>query len=369
MSDLISRASSDADIDSHNLRNALDMISSDLAVPFLEKRARSKTHKKNPLDELNAVIQELTGRERELQAAVGIAKMLLDRNDDLVQKRRKIVEKKRKYKHSVKHYQEEMEELKERIILSDEKYQDVNNALAKSEEDQLRMLAENKRILYENASRQEKNIKEPTESYEAELFEIKSRYEEQYDSIFSNNYLGIKQEQEKKIKSLEDSFTKSEKEKFALMETLSKLEKDQTKLTKKLKDQDDLSKQMSISSTSLEDKCRDLTILNVRLKAQTEKLQEDLKVYQQPSDSLTPKKPKVRRQFSLKSELESIEELEPDSSPVFHSYTLSRANHTHGKSLEVSLSECIAHITTKRPKEPTRRKDPSEEYFTLVIST
>ena len=37
-----------------------------------------------------------------------------------------------------------MEELNESIIIYDEKYQNINNALAKSEEDQLRMLAENK---------------------------------------------------------------------------------------------------------------------------------------------------------------------------------------------------------------------------------
>lgn len=37
-----------------------------------------------------------------------------------------------------------MEELNESIIIYDEKYQNINNELAKSEEDQLRILAENK---------------------------------------------------------------------------------------------------------------------------------------------------------------------------------------------------------------------------------
>ena len=264
MSNSKSRASSDTDVDSHNLRNALNVISADLATPFLEKRARTKSHKNNPIEELNAVIQELTGRERELQAAVGISKMLLDRNDELVQKKKELSTKKSNYKASVKQYQQELENLKEELINADDKYQLVNNALVKSEDDQIKLLAENKRILYENSLKQINIENEPTDAYENEIIEIKQKFKEQYDSLISNYYIETKLENEKKIRVLEDSLVKSEKEKFNLMETVSKLERDLAKLSKKLKDQEELFNEVDLSRNDLEEKCREYNIMNVK---------------------------------------------------------------------------------------------------------
>jgi chromosome segregation ATPase len=48
-------------------------------VPFVERRARANGHKRDPAVELLEVIEELNEREAELNAAVGIAKMLLEK--------------------------------------------------------------------------------------------------------------------------------------------------------------------------------------------------------------------------------------------------------------------------------------------------
>lgn len=134
---------------------------------------------------------------------------------------------------------------------------------------------------------------------------------------------------------------------------------------KKIKELDEYIKELEDQKSTLEEKCRELTVTSLKARAQNEKLVEDLKVYQSPQNNVH-KKPKVRRQISLKCELESIEEPRFELA-AHHSYTLSRG--ISEKNLTIGLTETIAHITAKRAKESTntRRKDPSEEYFTLVL--
>ena len=182
---ILSRNTSEADIDSHRLRSALDQMKKELEIPFLEKRAKSKQHKNTPLEELNAVIQEITNREKELQAAVGIASMLLDKTDDLNAKRRKLYNKKHLYKDKVQHKDKEIESLKESISLLEERYQKVKDTLCKAEDDNLRLVAENKRILYESAMMKEFNATSNSENYENEIFELKAQYTEQYEYLKS----------------------------------------------------------------------------------------------------------------------------------------------------------------------------------------
>ena len=235
MAFLVSRTSSDSEIDSHSLRSSLEAISADLSVPFLEKRARSKLHKKNPLDELNVVIEELTSRERELQAGIGIINMLLDKNDELVQKNKKFVNKKKYYKGLVKDSNQEISRLKEELITAYNKYSQTNEALIEAEEHNLRISAQSKRMSYDFSLTPEKLASESFETYENQIFDLKIKLKNQGDQLLSIFYIEHRLESEKKIKKLDESLSKSENEKFALFQTNSKLEKDLSKLSKKLK--------------------------------------------------------------------------------------------------------------------------------------
>lgn len=73
------RRSSDLDVDLLNLKLALDHIQSQVQVPYSERRRKAKGLKLDPDKELLEVIEELNGRETELNAAVGIAKMLMEK--------------------------------------------------------------------------------------------------------------------------------------------------------------------------------------------------------------------------------------------------------------------------------------------------
>jgi hypothetical protein len=183
----MSRTTSEQEMDSQKLRIALDLIITELSVPFLEKRARSKSHKKTPIEELNAVIQELTGREKELQAATGIAKMLLDRNDELNDTRKALYTKKHHYKSICKHQEKDIETLGAELRDSKEKLLNVCEMLNKAEEEKIQLVAENKRIVYEQSLKQEPLNLDTAEDLEREIYEMKAKFKEQYDSLTSNS--------------------------------------------------------------------------------------------------------------------------------------------------------------------------------------
>ena len=357
----ISRTTLETEIESYNLRNALDLILVDLSVPFLDKRAKDNIHKKSPVEELNIAIQELTNRERELQAAVGISKMLLDRNNDLNQKQKQLRNKKHFYKESIKQYKQDIENLKEQNIIIIERYQKINSALVKAENDYNKLLIENK-----SNSLSQGNLKiESNYMDENEINEMKNKYQEDYDYFISNYYKEIKIENEKKIKNLEENFKKSENEKHLLEKTVSKLERNLSRALTKFKDQENASRELELLKSDLEEKNRELTLINLRLRAQNEKLSEDIKVCQFPIErSSSTKKQHLRRVVSLKSELETIGETSEvigEVSSSCHSYTLSR-NPVEIKPLDAGLTQNVSNLSVKKEKI----ENQSTEDFTLV---
>ena len=61
------------------LKNLLDCLSKELSQPYMERHIR----KSRPIDELEQAIIEISKRERELKAAIGIAYHLLETNEYL----------------------------------------------------------------------------------------------------------------------------------------------------------------------------------------------------------------------------------------------------------------------------------------------
>jgi len=70
--------------DSQKLGKLLDYLDKELEVPYLERRKSLQLHKSNSVEELKETIQFLTEREKDLFAAVQIAKVLLKHNSDML---------------------------------------------------------------------------------------------------------------------------------------------------------------------------------------------------------------------------------------------------------------------------------------------
>lgn len=127
-----------SEIDSRKLRNLLDSISSQLTVPFLERRGKSKAHKASPLEELQEAVNELTEKEKELSAAVGIAKMLLDSNDLLKKKQAKHLDTIKKLQEENSVYKRDLVTFQNMLQVGENKYEKLTETLAIAESQILR---------------------------------------------------------------------------------------------------------------------------------------------------------------------------------------------------------------------------------------
>jgi hypothetical protein len=76
------RILNDSDLDVDHLRVQLDAITAKFDRPYLERRMTSINP--DPIVELQITMEEISDREREVLAAAGIAKILLDKNRQLV---------------------------------------------------------------------------------------------------------------------------------------------------------------------------------------------------------------------------------------------------------------------------------------------
>ena len=178
MEEFASRTSSDPELDSHRLRSILDSLTSEISVPFLERRARSNSLKKNPIEELSYVISELTNRERDMHACVGISRMIIDRNEEQMQKLKKCRAKKQYFKNVIRELKNENETLQTDLVAAEEKNQQVNAALIKAEEQLISLLAEHKRMLRENSSKQQEKVEVNDHQIDDEVNDLISRYKE-----------------------------------------------------------------------------------------------------------------------------------------------------------------------------------------------
>jgi TolA-binding protein len=154
---------------------------------------------------------------------------------------------------------------------------------------------------------------------------------------------------------------KSEEKINNQQENISKLERENQKIILKAKDLEESLSQAENDKSILDQKYRDLTYSYNRLKTQADKLSEDIQVIEKSKEVLTPRKNKNRRHISLMSELEEINTTIPEET-TFKPFTLKSPE----SQLTININLNIIHISGKKSRELNKRKDPLEEYFTLV---
>ena len=127
----------DGNSESEKLRALLNSITQELDSSFLERRGMHKSHKLNALDELNDAIIEINNREKDLQAAAGIALMLLDKSEKL---NLKVYKYKNKLLQSNENYHKLSIELKtsqESLKAAERKNEELKQTLIETEESML----------------------------------------------------------------------------------------------------------------------------------------------------------------------------------------------------------------------------------------
>jgi chromosome segregation ATPase len=165
---------------------------------------------------------------------------------------------------------------------------------------------------------------------------------------------------EKKISGLKEFQDKNEDLINSQKDQIFRLERELSKIKEKAKELEDDLDEAENGRMNIEQKYKQLTFDYNRVKGKADKLSEDIQVIENASQKNVAK-PKVRRHISLMSELEefSMEITENTSQPKFF-----LSSPTNSNRLLVTVPVQVACILPKRVLN--KRKNPLEEYFTLV---
>ena len=171
------------------------------------------------------------------------------------------------------------------------------------------------------------------------------------------------------MQSLEEIKEKNEQQLNDHKDSINKLERESGKFQKKVKELEEILADTENSKMELERQYEQLMINYNRTRSRAEKLTEDIQLIEKAKPTEAPKKPKVRRHISLMSELEEIDRelTQSPSTPSTptNAFTLSSRMKPD---LAVQANVSSIHVTAKKTRELNRRKDPLEEYFTLVTN-
>lgn len=356
--------------DTSKLRGLLNSLSRELDETFLEKRAKNRWHKATPLEELNDVINELSNREKELQAAVGIALMLVDNTETLQCKMQNYKQKVLQAKEKSHHLSIEVKTLADSLEVAEKKSEDLKSALIHAEESLLIHSQEIQILLREKKYQFGSNS-------ERELDEMKKDFVSQMQVIENK-----KKEVERNCKRTEEALKRKEKELQSCKDEKNLLEMQYQKLEDKY---ESLKKQFA----SLEEKFRQIQELKelseesskiananyLRMKLFSERLEEELKLFEQ-------KKPQeafhAHDNLSLFSELSLLDHPEDQllmlnqHEECLEDALFMKPHHSINPSTRFtsiqSYSKLFSLVTSHIgvPSKKSFRKSAPEEYFFLA---
>lgn len=353
--------------DSEYLRSILKSITRELEYNFLEKRSRNKNHRSELIEELNDAVMELSSREKDLQAAVGIALMLLDNNDKLLCKILKSKEKLLQETLEKDQLGLEIANLREKIKALEDKNKDINEDLAKAEQIIHKNVRELNRIILEKTKSSDKTAENDLESAKKELNEnIESlQFEIQVLEKANRKYTENCSKLETQLKNLSQDY-----------QTLDSKHETASKSLKKAKDQ--LSKTENELFTlenkyaSLESELKLFCSYNKKLKLQVESLEEELSITGSKAASNTAH---IHNQSSLHSELSILDiqddffySTQPDESLddfFIKKPNLSSTRYTSYQSVSRPFTTSTFNHIKIYPRSTSRKPAP-EEYFYLT---
>lgn len=166
------------EIESHKLREALDAVSKKLEIPFLKRRLNYNNKTSNPVDELNTIIEEISDRERELKACIGIANILIDTTEKsilMVKSQHADSEMNKEFLYK------ENQKIKEKLHQTAKKFERTNTALILTEEQLLKLNNDYQKILSECT-----RLKEMPDSLEDEVSNLKKLFRGQFENMYKD---------------------------------------------------------------------------------------------------------------------------------------------------------------------------------------
>ena len=368
------------DLDSQQLRALLNSISAQLSIPFLERRGRGNLHKQKPVEELQDAIAELCEKERELSAAVGIAKMLLDKNDSIQSKNimyretiSKLTEENRILRNDLKNFNELLEK-------GENKYVHLTETLIKTETELLRASVENQRSITVRESLSEILENEVTEN---DYFEMKEFFLNQLEKNKRKLYVEAYSEIEKKYQKTKSEYEKLHETHTNIKDQYDKICTKHKKTVDRLKETEKMNRIVVEAKEKMDKKYKQLLLNYSKIKEDAERLEEELKLSEIMQKTKTSTSESIHESTSLLSELQGIDYSSNDMFPMKLSiedpeedlfsqrYPERRYSYTPNSKIFFKNSlhfEILFYDSILIPSAmKEQRKDPSEEYFILAV--
>ncbi|OMJ96099.1 hypothetical protein SteCoe_272 [Stentor coeruleus] len=356
--------------DTSKLRMLLNSLSRELDETFLEKRAKNRWHKATPLEELNDVITELSNREKELQAAVGIALMLLDNTETLQCKMQNYKQKVLQAKEKSHHLSIEVKTLADSLETTEKKSEDLKSALIHAEESllihsqEIQILLREKK--YQFGSNSERELDDMKRDFVSQMQIIENKKNE----IEKNS-----KKTEETLKGKESELQKCKDEKNILELKSQRLENKYESLKNQFASLEEKFKQTQGLKETIEESLKLANSNYQRMKLFSERLEEELLLLEQ-------KKPQeafhVHDNLSLFSELSLLDH--PEDSLLIHNQHeeyledafFMKPHHLENLSTRFtsiqSYSKLFSLVTSNIgvTSKKISRKPASEEYFFLA---
>ena len=170
------------EVDTVYLLSVLEQLTHDLSVPFLERRGRDHCHKRSSVgklhtEELRDAVETLNARERELLAAVGIAKMLLDEGQKTLTSLEEIREELQNSRKTIWTLQQEVAILRDKAKSEEEKNEHLAALLSEAETnvEKLREIKLHYEQFFRNKDKHRENGLEKIREEEKETAEMRQK--------------------------------------------------------------------------------------------------------------------------------------------------------------------------------------------------
>lgn len=187
MESLVGNYSTETNHESYRLLTILNTLEHELEQPYIERRLKLISHKSNPLEELQDAIQELTQREKDLQASIGISKVLIESNENLMQKNQALNGLLQGSKNENAQLKEEISMIKDELEIIEIKYQEANSLLIKTESKYLKIIAESRKNTETASSPRlvDQDYDDSIDRYEKDIAELTEKFKTEHESLLS----------------------------------------------------------------------------------------------------------------------------------------------------------------------------------------
>ena len=199
------------------LQGLLDDFEKELRNPYLTSRPKFGDDLE---PQIRHALSEISHREKDLTASIGISKVLLAANTTYQEKLKQAVLENDQLRQKIEETQAENLKIKEELHHIEDKCDELSNNLEKAE-DQLSLTSSELHKLMRERSKKNVHLSLDSISLDrfiAEISDITSKFREEYNSAISNSNIAAKRESEKKCQELEDLLSVKER-------TIDQLEK------------------------------------------------------------------------------------------------------------------------------------------------